>query len=785
MPLDFDFSQSRHIGRPVRRIEDRALLTGRGKFVDDFHLPEMLHAHFVRSPVAHGRLLSVDVSAAREVPGVRAVYLYEDLVRHHTASRIPLAFRSKGLRFDVEPRVLAHEELTYVGEPVVMIVADSRAIAEDAGGQVYIEYDPLPVVVNAKAALRADSPRARTDVPDNLVAEIEVQFGDIAAAFASAAHVVKESFVVHKGGGHSIEGRCLLASYDEVQDLLTVWDANQMPHRARATIVQALGLSERQVRVVTPDVGGGFGPKGGFYQENLAVATAAMVLRVPVKWIEDRYENFLSCYLEHEQQWDVEAAYTREGKLLGVRGALYHDHGAHTPYGIAIPYNSATNFIGPYALPAYDLAIRLSLTNKVPCTATRGAGRSQGTFVMERLMDRAADQLGLSRDEIRRRNLITAEQMPYEFPVPMRDGSSMIYDSGDYVECQARALRIAREGFEERKAAARERGRLLGLGLANYVEGTGRGPYESGCVTVGESGSITVTTGATAQGQGTKTMLAQIVAEAFNMSVEKIHVIVGDTQANAMGLGAYASRQAVTAGNAVFEAAQKVVAKAKEAAAHILKVSVEDIEIRDGEALVRGSHQKLPLASLAKALIGVPGFAMPGGMKPGLAAHINFMAPTLTHSNGSHVAEVEVDPETGSVKLVHYVVVHDCGRIINPQGVDGQVLGGVAHGIGCTLFEWMRYDEQGQPQAVTYADYLLPVADVVPRITIEHMESPSPFNPLGSKGAGEAGTIGAPNAIVAAVGDALSDYRVFVTQLPLTPYRLLELIDRAAGNGAP
>lgn len=777
--MSFDWAQTRHIGRHVRRVEDAALLTGRARFVDDFHFPGMLHAHFVRSPVAHAKLIAVDVSAALAMDGVRAVYLYGDLVKHHTAPRIPLAFASKGLRFDVEPPVLASEELTYVGEPVAMIVAESRALAEDAAAQVVIDYESLPVVTKARAGVQPGSARARGDAPDNLVAQIAVQFGDVDTAFARAAHVVKETFDVHKGGGHSIEARCLLANYDEAQDLLTVWDANQMPHRARAIIIQALGLSEPQVRVLTPDVGGGFGPKGGFYHENLAVPTASMLLRAPVKWIEDRYENFLSCYIEQEQEWDMEAAFDREGRLLGIRGTLYHDHGAHTPYGIAIPYNSATNLIGPYALPAYHLDIQLSLTNKVPCTATRGAGRSQGTFVMERLMDRAARQLGLEVDEIRRRNFIQPQQMPYEVPLRMRDGSTMVYDSGDYPECQRRALALAREGFEERRLAAQARGRLLGLGVGNYVEGTGRGPYESGSVTVGESGLITVTTGATAQGQGTKTMLAQIVAEAFGTDLDRVRVIVGDTAASPLGLGAYASRQTVTAGNAVAQAAQEVVQKAKMAAASLLEAAEADLEMKDGEVRVRGSDLRLTLGHIAKALAGVPGFAMPGNMKPGLSASIDFMAPTLTHSNGCHVAEVEVDPETGLVRLTNYVVVHDCGRIINPQGVDGQVLGGVAHGIGATLYEWMRYDEAGQPLAATYADYLLPVADVVPRIRIEHMESPTPMNPLGVKGAGEAGTIGAPGAIIAAVEDALCDFDIFIRDLPLTPYRLVALIDEA------
>jgi aerobic carbon-monoxide dehydrogenase large subunit len=470
---------------------------------------------------------------------------------------------------------------------------------------------------------------------------------------------------------------------------------------------------------------------------------------------------------------------------MGIRGELFHDHGANTPYGIALPYNSGTNLVGPYPLAAYDLKITLALTNKVPSTATRGAGRSQGTFVMERLLDRAADRLGIARVEIRRRNFIPAEKLPYEFPVRQRDGVPMTYDSGDYAECQRRALARAHvEDFEQRRAQARGEGRRLGLGVSAYVEATGRGPYESGAVRIGPSGKIIVTTGAAAQGQGTKTMLAQVAADVFNVPLERVQVIVGDTAASPLGLGAYASRQTVTAGNAVHAAALAVADKAKRIAAEMLEASADDVEIVDGVVCVKGVPDlKVTLQEAAKALSGVPGFTIPGNMAPGLAASVDFQPDGMMYSNGSHVAEVEVDIDSGLVKLNRYVVAHDCGTIISPSGVEGQTIGGVVHGIGATLFEWMRYDENAQPMAVTYADYLLPTSDVVPRIDIEHMESPSPFNPLGVKGAGEAGTIGAPAAIIAAIEDALADYDIFITDLPLTPVRLFDLLKSARRKG--
>ena len=715
------------IGNSVRRIEDNALLRGSGTFLDDISFPDAVEAAFLRCPVAHGLIRKLNLDSARSLPGVQAVLAYADLRPLLASDRIPLALPTAGIQFNVDPFVLAYEEVCYVGEPIALVIADSRRIAEDALALIEVGVDPLPVVTDPISGLAANAPKARLDCPDNLVAKTAIEYGDIDQAFANAAHVIQEQFHLTKGGGHSLEPRGVIARFDQVEELLTVWDSTQMPHRAHAILVAALGLGENQIRVVTPEVGGGFGPKAVFHPEELAIPAAALLLRRPVKWVEDRFESFTATVGERDQVWSMAAAFDRDGRLLGVRGRLCHDHGAATPYGIALPYNAATNLIGPYVLPAYQIAIELCLTNKTPAAPTRGAGRPQGTFVMERLLDRIAARVGLPRDEVRRRNLISADRMPYSIAVKQRDGSTMTYDSGDYPECQRRALAAAGwMDFPARKVAAHREGRYIGLGLANYVEGTGRGPFETAAIRIGPSGKVVVSTGATAQGQGVKTMLTQIVADVIDVPPKSIQVVVGDTAATPHGLGAYASRQTVTAGNAAFQAAKMIAVKAMKAAAHLLEVSTEDLEIRDGFVRVRGvpGLQK-SFSEIARALGGTAGFSLPGGLAPGLAASVDYLTSGLTYTNGTHLAEVEVDPRTGAVKIHRYIVVHDCGRMINPKMVEGQIVGGIVHGIGATLLELMYYDAQAQPLSTTYADYLLPTSDVVPMIEIHHMESPN------------------------------------------------------------
>jgi carbon-monoxide dehydrogenase large subunit len=774
------------LGRSVRRLEDRSLLRGAGRFIDDIVIAGALHAAFARSAQAHALIRRIDTQAAGALDGVHGVFTYGDLRSRMTCERIPLAMPAAAIRFHVDPPWLADGEVCHVGEPVAMIVATSRRVAEDAARLVEIDYEPLPPVVDPFDAVAPGAPKVRLECPDNLVARTAIDYGDIESAFERAAVQISERFRLHKGGGHAIEPRAVMARFDPSEELLTVWDGTQMPHRAKAVLVSALGLAEYQVRVVAPDVGGGFGPKSVFHPEELCVPGAAMLLGAPVKWIEDRAESFIATAGERNQVWEAEAAFDSSGRLLGIRGRLFHDHGAYTPYGVALPHNACTNLVGPYVLPAYRIEIMSCMTNMVPGTPTRGAGRPQGTFVMERLLDRAASALGIARDEIRRRNLIAPEQMPYRTPVLQRDGGAMIYDSGDYPECQRRALAAAGwTDFPARREAARREGRLIGIGVSNYVEGTGRGPFESAAIRVGPSGRIVLTTGATAQGQGVKTMLAQLAADVLHVSPGDIHVVDGDTAASQLGLGAYASRQAVTAGNAVYRAAMLIADKIKITAASLLEVAAEDMELAHGVVRVKGvPGLQRSIAEIATALSGAPGYALPGGLPPGLAAAVDYEPPSMTYTNGTHVVEAEVDRATGAVQLNRYVVVHDCGRIINPMMLDGQILGGVANGIGATLFEWMQFDDDGQPLTVNYADYLLPTADAVPPVEIHHLESLSPMNPLGVKGAAESGTIGAPAAIVSAIEDALAPLGIVIRDLPVTPPRLRALIAEAEEKAA-
>ena len=509
--------------------------------------------------------------------------------------------------------------------------------------------------------LAPNSPKARLDCPDNLVARQSIDYGDIEGAFAKAAHRIAERFRLHKGGGHSIETRGVAVRFDDTDDTMTVFVNSQTPHRAKQILAAALKLPEHQIRVAAPDTGGGFGPKATFYPEELALPAAALLLRRPLKWIEDRRESFVATGGERDMVWDMEMAVDNDGRILALRGTLHHDHGACTPYGVALAYNAGTNVVGPYVLPAYRLDIRWCLTNLVPCVPTRGAGRPQGMYVMERLLDRVAERLSLPRDEVRRRNLIQPAQMPYATPIKQRDGSTMIYDSGDYPESQRRALVGAGwADFPARQVAAREQGRHIGLGLANYVEGTGRGPFESASLRVTASGEIVVTTGASAQGQGVKTMLTQLVGDVLGVPADAISVIAGDTAGTALGFGAFASRQTVTAGNAIHLAAIAVRDKAIQAAAELMEASADDLELVDGAVRVKGVPQmRKSLGEIARVLGGAPGFAMPKGVTPGLAASIDFPAPALTYCNGTHVCEVEVDAETGAVRIVRYVLVHD------------------------------------------------------------------------------------------------------------------------------
>ena len=769
------------LGKRVPRIEDPALLRGRACFVDDLRFPDLLHAVFVRSSEAHARVRGIDISTAMTVPGVRAVLTLDDLRPHVTRVTMPLAQPSGAIRHVLDPPVLADGEVRYVGEPVAAAIADSPYRAEDAAALVEIDYEPLPASIDSRWALEPAAPPVHSAIPDNLVAALSMAYGDCDRAFASAAHAIRADMHQNKGLGHAIECRGVLARLDPNDGKLIVWSGTQMPHRAHAVLCDLLGRGEDRLRVIAPDVGGGFGPKFVFYAEDAVVALAACIVGRPVKWIEDRREHFTATTQERDQFWDAEMALDAEGRILGIRGTLIHDHGAYSPYGVNLPYNSATTLLGPYAVPAYSLDIRLAATNKVPVTPVRGAGRPQGTFVMERLLDRAASLLGIGRTEIRRRNLIGPEAMPYVTPVKNRDGTAMTYDSGDYPATQALALEASEhDAFRARQAALRREGRYVGIGIGNYVEGTGRGPFESARIRINPSGRVTIATGATAQGQGLKTALAQVCASALGLDPGAVEVTAGDTDTVSLGLGAFASRQAVTAGSSVHVAASALADKALRAAAHMLEAAPDDLELAGGRVRVRGvPDMAVELGEIARALAGQPGYALPGGMEPGMEALGTFTPETVTYCNGCHVAEVEVDVETGAVEILRYTVVHDCGRMINPMIVDGQVIGGAIHGIGSALYERMAFDGAGQPMTVNLGECLMPGACEMPRLDLIHTESPTPLNPLGAKGAGEGGVIPAPAAIAAAVEDALAPFGVLIDDVPIAPDRIAAAVAAA------
>jgi len=765
------------IGKPFKRIEDLPLLQGRGRFVDDLQFPGTLHAAFVRSPHAHALIHGIDAGAARQAPGVQAVLTLPDLMPHLSEERLPLQFRSAQLPPDITPFVLAKDEVAFVGEAVAVVIAQSRALAEDAAALVAVDYEPLPAVADCRAAAAPGAPLAHRGRKSNVMTEIKQAYGDVAAAFARAPHKININLKQHRGGAHSIEGRGALASYDGNEDRLTLWTSTQLAHEVRAFLMHLLRLDENQMRVVAPDVGGGFGAKFVMYPEEVTVAVAALMLRRPVKWIEDRREHFLCAVQERDQYWDLEAAFDDHGRLLGVRGRMIHDEGAYTPQGINLPYNASTALPGPYVLPAYELLAQVVETNKVATMPVRGAGYPEGAFAMERVLDAIARTLKLDRAEVRRRNLVPAEKIPYVTPLKTRAGSAITMDSGDFPRCQQLALdALGYAGFSERQMQARAKGCYLGVGIGNGVKGTGRGPFESGIVRIGRSGRISVYTGAMPMGQGIKTALAQVCAEQFNVPPENVTVVAGDTSVIPYGQGGFASRQTITAGSAVHMAAVAVREKALTVAAHLLEASPQDLELRDGRIEVAGTDRRITLKAVAEAVSGVPGYNMPGNFEPGLESMQSFIPPALTYGIGCHAVEVEVDIGTCGVRILRYVVVNDSGRIVNPMIVEGQLHGGVAHAIGNALLEWMAYDEQAQPLTTNFADYLLPGATEVPSIEVTFAEYPSPLNPLGVKGVGESGCVPAAGAIVSAIEHALSPFGVRIDEYPVTPARLFALL---------
>lgn len=768
------------IGSRTKRNEDPRLLTGRALFVDDLDLPGMVHVAFLRSPYAHAYIRSIDTSRARRREGVIAVYTAEDLGSYWQPG--PLLVPPppvEGMVFNQRTQVpLAKGKVRQLGEPIAVIVAVSRYVAEDALPDVEVEYESLPAVVDMEKALAPGAPLVHEDVGSNLAAYVPQKKGNYEEAKAKADVVIRRRFHYDRGAAAAIENRGVVAQWDARVQKLTIWDTTQAPIPVRNGLAAMLGLSEHQVRLVTPFIGGGFGPKiMMFYPEEVLIPWLALQLERPVKWIEDRAENFVATTQERGQIHDAEIALTRDGVILGVKDSFLHDTGAYDPYGLTVPLNSQCTLMGPYRVPAYQSEFRAVFTNKTIVTPYRGAGRQHGVFVIERLMDLAARELGIDKLEIRRRNFLKPEEFPHDHVIIYQDFAPLYYDSGNYEPVLDKTLRmIEYERFvNEEQPRLRAEGKAVGIGVVAYVEGTGIGPFEGARVQVQPSGKVTVVTGIGTQGQGHFTVLAQIAAHQLGVGVDDVDVVTGDSDQFHWGTGTFASRGAVVAGNATNEAAKSVREKAIRVAAERFGVPEEKIELIGGAARVADDPGKsISLGELAKLANPMRGAVKPG-TEPGLEATRYFGPYRGATASGCHACVLEVDPETFQVKILKYVVVHDCGVVINPLLVDGQVHGGVAQGVGNSFYEQLVYDDNGQLLNASFMDFLLPTALDVPRVEVGHEETVSPLNALGTKGAGEAGAIPVGALFAQAVENALGIPGLEILEIPLKPSRLWEL----------
>ena len=785
---------------PVRRNEDPRLLRGMGCFVDDIDPPGVLHAAMLRSPYGHARIRAIDASAARAHTGVRAVFTAADLGDFNQPA--PLVVPHPNLTHGRTQRPLADGKVRYIGEAVAMVVAEDRYTAEDAVALIDVDWEPLPAMVDFRLASEPGQPLVHDDVPTNIAARLEQVVGDPQSAFDAAARVFEEHLFIERSCGSPIETRGVVAVFDPLQESLTVWDATQAPLTIKNGLANMLGLPELRVDVIAPDVGGGFGTKIMlFFAEEVLVPWAAMQLRQPVKWTEDRREHFISANQERGQVHTARVAIDADGRILAVDSVFLHDTGAYTPYGMVVPIITATQLPGPYKVPNYRSLFSVVYTN-TPCVSPyRGAGRPHACFVMERLIDRIARELGLEPNEVRRRNFVQPDDFPWDVGLTFQDGAPTKYDSGNYPAGLALAEEmIDLANFRAEQATARAQGRYLGIGFAAYVEGTGIGPYEGAHVRIEPSGQVLAATGLTSQGQGHQTSFAQIVADQLGCDVRDVTVVTGDTRRLNWGAGTYASRALVTAGNAISLAARAVREKTLALAAELLEVSPGDLDLAAGKVVVRGAPgRELTLGALATAANPIryaygkeasqaalrlvrprEGPVLRQGEEPGLEAHSFFAPERATWASGQHAAIVEIDPLTGNLRFVRYVVVHDCGVLINPTIVEGQIQGGVAQGIGGAFYERLHFDDSGQLINASFMDFLMPTAVEIPELEIAHIETPSPLNPLGVKGVGEAGTIPVAALVAEAVDDALAPLGIHITEMPLSPGRIRELIEGAA-----
>jgi carbon-monoxide dehydrogenase large subunit len=755
----------------VRRVEDPVLITGKGCYADDIQLPGMLHLAFLRSPYPHARILSIQTSAAQALPGVVAVVTGDDLSERLQVPVMPLV---PGMKIPPHP-LLARGAVHAVGVPVAAVVAHSPALAQDAATAIAVEYAALPAVVNAEKALEPGAPLVREELDSNVCYTATKQGGDVGRAFAAAEHIVRLRIASPRLVALALEPRGVLAKPEPTGDL-TVWLSTQSPHRVRADLATAIGFLEHRIRVIAPDVGGGFGSKGPLYREEALACHLALQLGRPLKWIATRREDFLSTNQGRDQIMTSELALTRDGTMLGLKVRVVANLGAYPHTVSAIPPQFMMEMApGCYQIRHCHVEVVAVLTNTVSTGPYRGAGRPEAVLTIERLIDKAARDLGLDRLDMRRKNFIRPEQFPY------RTGLNVEYDSGDYEKSLTEALRLSDyDQMLRERDAARARGELVGVGVSTFVEpSSGVGFFESGTVRVERTGAITVLTGASSHGQGHETVFAQVVADQLRVSMEHVAIRHGDTLVVPQGVGTFASRSAVMGGGALALAAQRVVEKARRIAAHLLEAVVVDIVQSEGGFAVAGVPDRhIPWRQIAATAYGRP---VPG-LEPGLQETVFFAPGREAWAFGAHVALVRIERETGEPRLDRLVLVDDCGVVLNPRIVEGQVHGGVAQGLGEAFYEQMRYSDDGQPLTGSLLDYAVPRASHMPPLILGATVTPNPFHPLGVKGVGEAGCNGAPPAIANAVMDALAPLGIDHIDMPYTAPKLWEAIQAASGT---
>lgn len=758
-------------GRPLERIEDLRLLSGRGRYLDDISLDDELHVAFLRSPHGHARIRTIDTSMAAEADGVLAVYTAEDLGELNRPLPVVIPVGLTGTEKTQVP--LAGATVRFVGEPVAAVLATSRYEAEDALDLIMVEYEPRPAVVDVTSAAEPDAPLVHEDRPDNVATHMHQVVGDPDGAFARAEQTLALTLTIHRGSTQPIEPRGALASYDGNE--LCVWISTQRPHRHADALGEMLPVERDRVRVIVPDVGGGFGPKGSIYPEEIVVAWLAYRHQRPVKWTEDRREHFLATLQERDQVHHVEVAFAGDGAVLAFRDRFVHDAGAYVPYGPAVLANTVMHMPGPYAIEALEIDGRSIYTNAVPTGPNRGAGRPQGAFIMERVMDAVARTLGLSPFEVRRRNFVPAGEMPHRTGVVIH-GNPVEYDSGDYratFDAVVEAIDVPH--VREEQADARRRGRYIGLGIAAYTESTGHGSFEGARILLDSDGIFKVYTGAPSQGQGHYTTYAQVCADELGVTPAQIKVVHSDTGQVARGIGTFASRTAILAGSGLSLASKRLRERILDVAGTELEVAPADLTLTDAGVVVTGA----PGRSLSFEEVVV----VAGEQAVDLDVTEYFESPENAWANGAFAVVVEINPDNGFLAVRRAVFVHDCGTVINPKIVDGQIVGGVVQALGGTLLEKIIYDNSGQLVTASFMDYLLPSSTEVPAITVIHRETPSPTNPLGVKGAGEGGVMPVAPAITQAVEDALADWDVThgvpfrgIDRVPIFPEDIWRLI---------